>query len=498
MKLENNGKLWSRSSIRILISILSIFFFLQSYLKLGTTIVLGADEGFELAKATLCLHGYHLYADVWNDQPPLLTFLVTGILKHISLSAIWPRLLTGLFSAILLFSLFFMALRTNVLRVAALAALLVIASPGFLILGSTCMLEVPALATAIAALAALQSQLRSPWKELLAGVIFGVSFEIKLINFILLPLAAAILYWQQPKSSLRSVTKSLLILGAALVVTTVVTDYIASGGAYLSHFGTALASHFGTVKSTAHGSPSDHPFDWLALINSWDLTIPALFGVFVCLRSRHDPLSLLPVAWLALEFVVFGIHQPWWHYYIIHTSLPLCWCAAIGWVAAFRFAIAQRRRLILAGMALLSVVAGIWMSARLYLEIAETRHSPQTYTSLFLQEIARRKPDTKWFYSEEPIYSFYAQIPTPPDLAVVMLKRFWSGEISDEKIAAELAEYKPGLILIRNNSIQRPYHALLDSEYQLVYMDNDHLLYALIDRSKAPKRLHGLERLPGH
>lgn len=31
--------------------------------------------------ATLCLHGHRLYSEVWNDQPPLHTWLITQVLK---------------------------------------------------------------------------------------------------------------------------------------------------------------------------------------------------------------------------------------------------------------------------------------------------------------------------------------------------------------------------------------------------------------------------------
>ena len=54
-------------------ALLSLFAFLQCWLPLNTAIQIGADEGFELAKATLCLKGFKLYSDVWNDQPPLHT-----------------------------------------------------------------------------------------------------------------------------------------------------------------------------------------------------------------------------------------------------------------------------------------------------------------------------------------------------------------------------------------------------------------------------------------
>jgi hypothetical protein len=46
------------------------------------------------------------------------------------------------------------------------------------------------------------------------------------------------------------------------------------------------------------------------------------------------------------------------------------------------------------------------------------------------------------------LYSFHSSIPLPPNLAVVMLKRLWSGDMTNDRIAAELREFKPGLILL--------------------------------------------------
>src|SRR5437899_877870 len=63
-----------------LTSCLIFFLLLQWCLPLGTTVQIGADEGFELAKATECLNGHTLYREVWNDQPPLHTFILTEVL----------------------------------------------------------------------------------------------------------------------------------------------------------------------------------------------------------------------------------------------------------------------------------------------------------------------------------------------------------------------------------------------------------------------------------
>src|SRR5271166_5354724 len=114
----------------VLAVLLAVFVLLHCLLPLRTAIQIGADEGFELAKATLCLNGHKLYSEVWNDQPPLHTFLVTQILKHISPSILGPRLLTSAFTALLLSALFVIAYRCSGLLCATLMAALLVVSPG--------------------------------------------------------------------------------------------------------------------------------------------------------------------------------------------------------------------------------------------------------------------------------------------------------------------------------------------------------------------------------
>ena len=134
------------------------------------------------------------------------------------------------------------------------------------------------------------------------------------------------------------------------------------------------------------------------------------------------------------------------------------------------------------------------MSGRLYLQIKTVRASPQTFSSLVFTQINRFKPYTKWFYASDPVYSFHAGIPMPPDLAVVMLKRLWSGEMTNAKIAAEMREIQPGIVLLRNDSRPVPFHDLIRAQYQLVYEDKEHLLY--IHKSIARKPSRGI--VPPH
>lgn len=203
-------------------------------------------------------------------------------------------------------------------------------------------------------------------------------------------------------------------------------------------------------------------------------------------RARPWQVHCLPVAWLLLTLVVFAVHRPWWSYYYVHIAVPLCWCAGVGVQVLWQRVWASHHRLawVLPGLYVLSGLA--WITGRVSLQISAIRQSPQTYSSLVLTEIARFKPLAHWFFADEPIYSFHAGIPMPPPLAVVPLKRLWSGDMTNVRITEELRKFKPGLILLRNDSHERPFQALLNSEYQLVYVDGEHLLYA--DRAIAKSR----------
>jgi hypothetical protein len=99
--------------------LLLLFGLAQCVLPLRTAVQIGADEGFEFAKVTLCAHGHELYTEVWNDQPPLHTFLVTQVVKHVSYSVLAARLVTTGFTVVLLGSLFFLIHRLAGLLVAA-------------------------------------------------------------------------------------------------------------------------------------------------------------------------------------------------------------------------------------------------------------------------------------------------------------------------------------------------------------------------------------------
>jgi len=65
----------------------------------------------------------------------------------------------------------------------------------------------------------------------------------------------------------------------------------------------------------------------------------------------------------------------------------------------------------------------------------------------------------------------------PPDLAVLPLKRLWSGDMTNARVAEAMGAIRPEVILLRNDAREVPIQELLDAEYRVVYQDAQHRLY---------------------
>ncbi len=469
-----------------LILSLGLFLLLQAALPLSTAVKIGEDEDFELAKAILGIKGSRFYADIWNDQPLLHTAVVTQILKHVSSSILGPRLLTSASVLLLLGAFFLIIRRVHGVGVAMIGTVFLIGSPGFLELGSSAMLEIPALAFGVAGLcsAVCGGGFKS---AALSGFCFAVSLQIKLIGVILLPLLLFVLWVRNNSASplapgWTAFFRSLIVFGVSFSFGFGLIVSILGYDTFVLQLEQAWSSHFAPTRTYEYGSPNDHPFDWMVLLRNWDTTILALCGLrTLLLRKKILVLPALPLLWLALMFLVFATHRPWWSYYYVHVAIPLCYCAAIGlgrlfWAVSLSAKMFPRLAL---GIVMCATI--IWIAVRVSLQISGIRSGRQIYSDLVLGEMARYKPFVRYMYANEPIYSFHTGIPMVPSLCVVVKKRFWSGELTNARIRDEIVRVHPELILLKNPPQRTSFDAELISSYRLVFEDRSHRLF--VDRT---------------
>jgi hypothetical protein len=472
-----------RRQFVILLLLLAVFVLLQCALPLASAIKIGADEDFAVQKAFLSLKGYRMYTDIWDDQPPLHTYLLKQVFLHISNSIFAARLLSVGAAVVLLSALFFLALRVGGILAASIATGLLIASPGFLELSASAMVEIPGLAPAVAALCLLYTGPVTRWRvvEVLAGTVFAFALQIKAIEALYLPLAGLILWLRDRGSSavLRNWLWSAMAFGLTAVIGFLAVNHL-TGESLTAQIAQARASHFTAAASVEYGSPADHPFDWAVLTRNWDTTIPALAGVLYLVRLAIQQRSaLLPLTWLGLTLLIFGTYKPWWSYYYIHTALPLCWCAGVGVAWVWQALRAAKRRTLYAFSGTFVACALAWVGGRVWLQANSIRQAPRIESSLVLKEIKRYKPFTKFLFTTEAVYAFHADIPIPPKIATLSLKRLWTGDMTNEKLADEMRALRPGVLLLANDSKELPFQSLLQTEYRLVYTDAQHRLYVL-------------------
>ena len=489
--INGGGQLKKVRRTAFVLALLAIAYgILQGFVPLRSAVKIGADEDFELSKATLCLHGYHLYTEIWDDQPPLDTFLITTILRHCSPSVLGPRLLTVFSTAILLGCLFCLIHRMYGLSAASITIVFLIASPGFLELSSSCMQEIPALAPVVAALLILSgfNDRTRYLPEFAAGSAFAFALQMKLIGLAYSPLLFFPIWLRQKddQGMLKAIAvRSLVLFCTALIGFAVMNSL--TGNSLLIEIRQAWGAHFAAARSLDYGSPSEHRFDWGILLTNWDATVPALFGIFVLLKKcTSNPEAVFPLAWLVLALVVFCSHTPWWAYYYIHNALPLSICAGIGVAELWTLTLKGKKPVWATALSVFCVCILGWMGGRVYLEEKALQSSPRLSNCLVLKEIEQFKPYSTFMFTDRPIYSFHAGIPMPPHLAVISLKRFWAGEISNQKIIDELATVKPSLILLANDNKQLFFQDILARDYRLVYRDADNCLYAHQSISRKP------------
>jgi len=463
---------------------------LCALIPLGSAISFGGDEGYELVKAFMVFKGFALYHQIWDDQPPLLTILLALVFKLFGPSLLAARLLAATFGALLLSGLCFLIREAAGVAGALFGALILLGSPQVVELCVSTMQEAPAFAIGMLALGALS---RWRWSRssgwlLLTGLLFGVALQIKFTAGIIFPAAALELVLEARRSevgALASALRHVALLFAATLAAFVVLGWICGTGGiqmlWTSHF--ALATR-------EFGSPDDYRFSPRLPLDHPDALIGVIVAVTVGLWTRRLREMRLPFVWLVTALFVHLCHRPWWDYYYLHFAIPMAWISGLGFGMCFdsakasarvtgsslRRAVGRRLVGILAVAALIGISCALSLP-RCLTEIERLRESDLVQDSPLLQEIAKQKKETEWFYSTRPIYAFHAKMPVPPELVVVSRKRLWSGNISPERELELLRRYHPAQMALAVTERNPPLIRFVEENYSLAFDDGENRLY---------------------
>ena len=104
------------------------------------------DEGMNLLKADSLNRGYHLYDEIWSDQPPIYTYMIAAVLDMSGNNALAARLLSVVFAFLILicFSCISYIASKNIYAI-ILSPILLIITPKFTFLSHSIMIDMPAI-----------------------------------------------------------------------------------------------------------------------------------------------------------------------------------------------------------------------------------------------------------------------------------------------------------------------------------------------------------------
>jgi 4-amino-4-deoxy-L-arabinose transferase-like glycosyltransferase len=467
-------------------------------MPIADTLQFDPDEGIELAKATLYSQGYRLYDQIWNDQPPLLTVLLSGWLKIFGSQIVAVRLLILGFATILVGAFFNTLLLILGVGPALLGTIGLCLTLDFLRLSVSVMQGLPALAFVMLAVYLLVGiaqpsqwvtkarnaaacDARLPWTSfgaIASGVCFGLSLQIKLYTALLLPACLLQIGLGSSFQDWKPLRKGRLWLSFVWLGSCALTVVAIGLLTHSFHLDQLLGTHFeGDAQVLLQREPS-----WQILLmflaQDLDYFLLANVGLWVLLR-RLNRWPILPLVWLVSVLVGLSFYQPLWYHYYPLVSIPVAWLAAYGatqslsffqqkrWGRFVRWSFLKHPTLrgttaTFVGFAIVLTPVKLAVNAVINHKFVEESQQKLEV----VQQVRAFRSSTHWLFTDLPIVAFYANLNVPPELAVFSTKRIASGSLSDAALTRILQTYHPEQVLLgRYPKVQAALKPYLSQHY---------------------------------
>ncbi len=310
---------------------LSLFILVFLFFPSRSRFEFSSDEGLELAKTSLVAQGYSLYDEIWNDQPPLLTYSLVPAINLFGNRVGAARLVVLVYSSVLVWaaSQYLRLLWGN--KYAVAGVLLIFMLPRYLQLSVSVMRAIPNLTLAFLSLLALTKwhKSRQYYWLIFSSVFLGASILTKLFTSVLAPvfvmgiLIGAFVQVKNKKKFWEYLFPPFL-WGIVLVV------ILAISGFYIIGFEN-LDQIFGDHMTAANLGSENNKLS-AELQSSYPFLVLALLG-FVHIIRKREWLVLYLAAWIGLYIVVFSIYSPVRYHYIVLITVP---AAILGSVPTVR------------------------------------------------------------------------------------------------------------------------------------------------------------------
>ncbi|PLZ14878.1 glycosyltransferase family 39 protein [Fischerella thermalis] len=434
------------------------------------------DEGFNLMKAVLYSKGFSLYSQIWNDQPPLFTAILSQWLNSFGHSIFSARLLTLLFSAILIWCFYQIVFFELGHFAAIVATFFVFTSWLYIRLSISVMIGIPSLALAMLSIYFLYryQQKYNKFYLILSGGCLALSLQTKLFTIFLIPLILLQILAFCSQSKEIKTNRLFLLQSISLWLISLVFVYSLVGILYQQFWNQEqlLLTH---LKQTPDSRVEN--FNNLQYLNymihqDYDYIFLAGIGIWAIISQKQKK-GLLPLTWLITATLILLKHQPLWYHYYPLLAIPICWLAAYGACLLYNlfsqniqknFQIINIKKLILPASLVVILISLIIITP------PNPRGSVPKNLEL-MQMILKYKSLTNWVFTDNPMYAFYNDLIVPPEIAVMSYKRINSGDFTFTKMLAILNKYHPEQIIFTRWTTQ-----IKSDKNMINYINNNYSL----------------------
>jgi len=462
------------------------------FFPIWSSFQLDADEGVNLGKAMLLDKGFKLYSETWSDQPPVLTYILAGIIRLFGNTVVIARLAILAFSALIVWLTLRIMQRNASLGAAIIALLLLLYIDPFVRISYAVMIGLPAISLGLFSLFALLQWHKSAkysWL-LLSAVVLALSVMIKLFSGLLAPIFFIGLLvsdfkgrekgeslWQTYLPTLTwSIVFTLLLATIFFLVVGVENVQQLIG----PHLDARDMKVFQNISFSAANS----------------FLLLAGLGILFIVQDKKW-LFYYPVAWMIVSYILLLNQRPVWYHQVLLFNVPAFLVAAYAANEGFvslRKAIAGRLKAEwrtprnyfgLAALVLFFVFLITAPSPR-FVEDMQAFSFPPNIAEDFsetrletLSAIERYAAETVWLLTDRPMYAYRTGILMPPELAVISSKRFLTGNLRESEIIETIKAYRPEQVLLGRFDYEHVFAFLAEDYTLLPYSEEKDLHFVL-------------------
>lgn len=454
---------------------------------------LDPDEGINLIKAFLSMQGIRLYSEIWSDQPPIFTHILSILFRIFGHSANVARILVLLLSCLLLWAIVRYMLSFWRLPHAIGAFLLIIILPYYTRLSVSVMIGLPAIVFAMLSFLALSYwhlERKYIWL-ILSAILLGVSVLTKAFTGFLVPIftIGILLFDIEGFRLKRSWGNFLKPTAIWVAIFSIVTMFMAITFIGLEGIPQLINLHLiaGSSESLAHQIQDKTISEYL--IASWPILLLGLVGMLYSIKEKKWT-ALYLSAWVITSFLLLSNHFPIWYHHQLLVTVPAACLAgiAIGEFMRETLNVLRTRKLRPLDVILVSIslIAIIFVATdripslrnqydKNLPNINPPMGSPVPEQTM-LAIIWDYADQTEMLVTDRPMFAFRTGLSVPPYIAAFTGKRYKIGDLTEDEVLETIKQYKPAQVVLA-----RFFHPIIEEylkdSYAIRYTRNNDTIY---------------------